>query len=225
MLPATPNTYILDLDGTLMPSHEVDNQCYWQAVATVMEQPLPTLELDGFEVVTDDAMLDEWCRREHRREPTAAEHAAVRACFLQLIRVAARTTPGYFRPWPGTADWLKRRLQGGCAVAIATGGWPHTAQFKLRAAGLDGLALPLAGSAPGATRTDIMCTALDMLRDGGHIVEGQPVYLGDSAWDVVAAAALGWGFIGIARGARADVLRRQGATQVVEDFNAVERLL
>lgn len=204
-----------------MPSHAVDNRCYWQAVATVMERPLPTLELDSFAVVTDDALLDEWCRREFGRKPSCAERDAVQAQFLQLISAAAKATPEYFLPWPGTSAWLEQCLQKGCAIAVATGGWRHTAQFKLGAAGLDHFGLPVAGSAPGATRTDIMSTALDMLRAGGRAVADQPVYLGDSIWDAAAAAELGWGFIGIARGVRGDALRRQGAAQVVEDFNAL----
>jgi phosphoglycolate phosphatase-like HAD superfamily hydrolase len=221
ILPAAPRSYILDLDGTLMPSHEVDNRCYWQAVAAVMEQPLDCLELDGFAVVTDDGLLDEWCQRQYGRGPTAEQRDAVRARFLHLTQAAARATPGHFQPWPGTVDWLAGRLDEGSAIAIATGGWPHTAQFKLQVAGLERFALPLAASTPGATRTDIMATALDMLRSSGRAIAGQPVYIGDSPWDATAAAKLGWGFIGIAQGARADALRRHGASRVVEDFHAL----
>jgi len=43
-------------------------------------------------------------------------------------------------------------------------------------------------------------------------------YVGDVPWDVQAAQNLGYSFIGIAEGARADALRIAGARWVLSDF-------
>ena len=87
------SVYILDLDGTLMPSHAVDNECYWRAVGEVFRRDLGTLALGTFTNVTDGAILREWSRKQLQRPATAAETARVRARFLELLQAAARERP------------------------------------------------------------------------------------------------------------------------------------
>jgi len=53
--------YLLDLDGTLIPSHAVDNRCYWSAVSEVFGVNESTLDLEGFSEVTDTLILRAWC--------------------------------------------------------------------------------------------------------------------------------------------------------------------
>lgn len=205
---------LLDLDGTLMPSHAVDNDCYWAAVDEVFETKTGSLDLAGFRNVTDDGILGEWCQQQLGRAPTRAERQAVCRRFLAHIERAATRHPEAFVALPGVAAWLAQRPRG--SVAIATGGWGHTAQFKLGAAGLDRFNLPLASSDDGDRRTAIMRAAQALL--GASWREATPVYFGDGRWDYDAARTLGWDFIGIASGARARALREAGARQVRPDF-------
>ena len=44
------------------------------------------------------------------------------------------------------------------------------------------------------------------------------VYVGDAIWDLKAATSLGYGFVGIGRGERAERLRLEGAEWVLADF-------
>jgi phosphoglycolate phosphatase-like HAD superfamily hydrolase len=44
------------------------------------------------------------------------------------------------------------------------------------------------------------------------------VYVGDAAWDVKAARRLGWHFVGIGSGERAECLRQEGARWVIPDY-------
>lgn len=206
--------FIMDLDGTLMPSHAVDNDCYWAAVSDVFGGVDGSLDLSGFSNVTDVGILDEWCRRQLGRPPRSEETTEVRGRFLHRVEAAATLEPDPFAAFPGVSDWLESQPRG--AVAIATGGWGHTARFKLAAAGLDRFDLPLASSDEAGNRPDIMRVAQQMLDVGWH--EQRPTYLGDGAWDLAAARSLGWGFIGVAGGARADVLWQAGAERVVADF-------
>lgn len=225
--------YLLDLDGTLMPSHEVDNRCYWAAVGETFSREVDTLALDGFTQVTDSALLEAWCQRELGRAPTPAEVGAVRSRFLALLQAAAEADPGPFTPHPGVAEWLAARPPG--SVGIATGGWGHTARFKLQHAGLlqagetaeertdastsPRRPLPLASADDAKRRVDIMRIALGRL--GREHRSSRPVFLGDSPWDVAAARELGWPFIGVASGRRAEGLRAAGATRVIDDFLAL----
>jgi len=210
--------YILDLDGTLLPSHFVDNECYWQAVGEVFRRDLGTLALGEFTNVTDGAILREWCRKSLGRPATAAEIARVRARFLELLQAAASERPECFRAMPGAGRWLARLREAGGVAAIATGGWRHSAEFKLRCARLDRLALPLASADDGARRTTIMRNALERLGSVGRARGVRPTHIGDTPWDARSAMQLGWRFIGIARGDRALALQRLKAGPVYRDF-------
>jgi phosphoglycolate phosphatase-like HAD superfamily hydrolase len=43
-------------------------------------------------------------------------------------------------------------------------------------------------------------------------------YIGDEVWDVVASRNLGYKFIGIGSGDKAEKLRKEGAVQIVNDM-------
>lgn len=210
--------FILDLDGTLMPSSAVDNRCYWAAVTAVFGGPGRTVALDGFSAVSDIGILSQWCRDTLDRDPSGDEVARVQAVFLEELDRAAKLDASPFEPTPGLRHWIAHRASADGVTGIATGGWGTTARWKLRRAGLDDLDLPLASSDDAEQRADIMRIALE--RCGGH--PGQPVtYVGDGPWDLAASRALGWDFIGIASGTAARRLRASGARRVIADFTAL----
>ncbi len=203
--------YIFDIDGTLMPTQHVDNECYWQAVHQVFGTAAETLDLHDFEHVSDSGIFAEWCERTLQRPATASEHEAVRNSFLQLLEATYAAEPANFQPLPGAAAFLRSQPSG--RLALATGGWRHTARFKLHCAGLDRFKLPLSCSDDAMARTDIMRLAEQQLESGPP-----PIYFGDGLWDLAAARTLGWGFVGIARGSQAAALRTAGARMVAADF-------
>ncbi|MEJ8569726.1 HAD family hydrolase [Elongatibacter sediminis] len=213
--------WILDIDGTLMPTESLDNRCYWQAVHDCVGGAPGTLSLERFTHVTDSGILDEWMRQRYGRPPLPAEVSAVRERFLQLLDDTFAREPESFTATPGLFDWIDRKLGATPeSIAIATGGWSHTALFKLRCAGLDRYALPLATSDDCVSRTGIMETARSRLA-GTDADAGPTTYIGDGLWDLAASRELGWSFIGIARGSAADRLRAAGAESVLPDFHAL----
>lgn len=213
--------WVLDIDGTLMPSRELDNECYWRAVDDCVGGAPACLDLEIFTHVTDGGILDEWMRLRHGRAPSADERAQIRARFLELLMAARRRYPQAFAPTPGLLPWLEAHVgRPGRRVAVATGGWPHTARFKLQAAGLDRFDLPLASSDDGGSRSDIMRVARRRALSAGER-SAVPVYVGDGVWDLEAARQLGWAFIGIGRGAAAERLTAAGAAAVCPDFAAL----
>jgi len=217
--PTPRRIYILDLDGTLMPTHELDNVCYWRAVHEVFGTRPGTVPLTTFTHVTDPGILLEWCQHQVGRPPTMGEAADVRARFLTHIEQEAARDDRHFKPTRGVRRWLQHVTDEGAAVAIATGGWGHTARFKLQRSGLDAWRLPLASADDRNTRIEIMQLALE--RVPGTAAGITPTYVGDGPWDATAARELGWGFIGIAGGKRAQVLRGCGARQVHADFSTL----
>lgn len=217
---AAREVWILDIDGTLIDTHEIDNACYWRAVGEVFG--LGDLQMDLLEYVhvSDSGILDQWCRHRLGRPPEAEETAALRRQFLELTRSISRDRPELFRPRAGLVDWLESMTgRPDTHLAIATGSWSVTAAYKLECSGLSRFGLPLATSDDAMSRTDIMSVALQRLGLGGSVPEEQITYVGDGPWDLAASRTLGWSFIGIAAGTRADALRELGAERVHADFS------
>jgi phosphoglycolate phosphatase-like HAD superfamily hydrolase len=215
--------FILDLDGTLMPSAEIDNQCFWQAVFECYDLHGALPDLHGFKYVTDTGILREWCIRKLDRSATSEETRQIRQRFSQLLQNASSRHPGYFSPLAGVEDWLQA-VQDNPHVfaAIATGGWEHSARLKLSVSGLDRFELPLASSDDADARTKIMQIAARQVREL-HAVEGAVIScVGDGTWDLQASRLLNWTFIGIASGVQAERLRKAGAGYVQADFTRPE---
>ena len=222
MAVATGNSnsiFILDIDGTLLRTHEIDNECYWEAVEQVFGRQPESRRLLDYVHVTDSGILDQWCRQVLGRGPSREESKKLRGLFLDLIREAARTQPELFEPRAGLVDWLEQQHgRPGTHLAVATGSWGSTARFKLQAAGLDRFGMALASADDAISRTDIMTLALQRLDMGRSPEDRVITYIGDGPWDYQASMELGWAFIGIAEGARASVLRELGADRVHADF-------
>jgi len=217
--------YILDIDGTVMPTGEIDNQCFWGAVNDVLGGAPRPPDLQGFTHVTDSGILEEWSARERRKPLSEYEAKRVRERFMELTRQAADRFPSLFCPTPGLHNWIGETLGSGtAAIGFATGGWLHTARFKLARAGLDDFALPLASADDAIARTEIMQVALErikahftMLNTGADKI--QVTYIGDRIWDLEASCALGWDFIGIDGGKQELTLRQAGINLLVRDFD------
>lgn len=211
--------YILDIDGTLLRTHEIDNDCYWDAVQEVFGPRVLSRELIDYEHVSDSGILDQWCRQHLGRSPLEDEVRTLRGLFLDLIERQARAQPELFEPRPGLLHWLEERhAEPGTRLAIATGSWGNTAQFKLSASGLDRFGMALATADDAIRRTDIMTMALARLGSEYRVRHDAVTYVGDGPWDYHASMELGWAFIGIAEGQRAETLRDLGAQRVHADF-------
>ena len=50
-------------------------------------------------------------------------------------------------------------------------------------------------------------------------------YVGDGIWDVKAARSLGWNFIGVGTGERAEALRQAGAVKIIPHFEPATKFL
>ena len=211
--------FILDLDGTLMPSAEIDNECFWQAVFECYGNHDQLPELHGFKHVTDSGILDEWCVHQLGRSPGLNETTRIKHRFGQLLESAFVLQPAHFKPLPGVVEWLKAVIGNDQVHAgIATGGWEHSARLKLKLSGLDRFDLPMASSDDAMARTEIMKIAAQ--RTYGHQADKQTIftYVGDGAWDIKASRELNWRFIGIAAGAQASLLRQAGASHIRVNF-------
>ena len=100
--------FILDLDGTLMPSAEIDNLCFWKAVFACYGEKDHLPDLHGFKNVTDSGILDEWCVQELGRPPDKHERDQIKQHFVELLKTAATQQPQSFKPLPGVINAMGR---------------------------------------------------------------------------------------------------------------------
>jgi phosphoglycolate phosphatase-like HAD superfamily hydrolase len=219
-----PDVYVLDIDGTLMQTHEIDNQCYWAAVHDVYGIQSDAEALINFRHISDSGILQEWCQRSLGRNPLENEIGQIRALFMDLMESIAAEQPEIFTPRSGLEPWLESMTEhNGASLAIATGSWGNTAAFKLEFSGLARFGLSVASADDAISRADIMSVALSRLElepvPESHMI----TYIGDGPWDFMACQELGWSFIGIAEGDRAKALLDLGAERVEADFRQLAR--
>ena len=186
------NAVIFDIDGTLLHSAAVDDALYRKAVQTVLGDVQLRPTLHDYPFVTDTGILQEIL------SDNALDHEdqlleEIRSLFVALLQdhVSAH---GPFAEIPGARDFLHfLRSSSAHAVAMATGGWRQSAEFKLSSAGFDVDDIPLATADDHHERTSIMEIALASL---GGVFE-TVTYYGDGPWDRRACEQLGWEFVAV----------------------------
>jgi phosphoglycolate phosphatase-like HAD superfamily hydrolase len=213
---------VFDVDGTLTDTNAVDDECFARAVADVLGLDPAAVGWADAPHVTDSGLL-RWLAERHRgRPPTAADANAAQRRFLALLEGELAASPARFGAVRGGAGALRAVREAGWEVAVATGGWAASARLKLRAIGIDPDGVPLASASDAETRPEIL--RLAARRATGGEAPARVVSVGDGVWDVRAAAALGWPFVGVAAGAGADRLRAAGASTIVPDLADVPAL-
>jgi phosphoglycolate phosphatase-like HAD superfamily hydrolase len=214
---------MFDVDGTLTLSTDMDDRCY---VRAIFEHTGVTIDNDWsqYRQVTDSGIAAEILDRHQRPRK---EIAAVRKCFVSLVRRSLAANPNCCRQVPGASSFLDRlRTADGVVPSIATGGWAESALAKLGHAciNIDGLAFASGDDADSRTEVMQLChgraAALADVREFVTVT-----YFGDGIWDARATANLGWQFIGVGRGLHAESLRAAGARFVIDDFSEEDSIL
>jgi len=230
---------IFDIDGTLTQTSGVDDECWLRAVRLTWGIEGVNTDWASYRHSTDEAIGSEIFETHRGRAATRKELDELRECFASLIERESIDRPERFVATPGAAEVLRALPSQGWTPAIATGGWRRTALVKLRVAGVDveGIAAAFADDAwpraeiiqMAAVRASVPTAAAG--GPGGRDIPARHgpidriVYVGDGVWDVTAARARGYGFVGVAREPRSGLLRRAGAAAVLPDLSEIDRVL
>ncbi len=127
---------------------------------------------------------------------TAEENGRIKDIYLaELDRDG-----GAGQPIAGAQAFLNLVAASGRPVAVATGNWERAARWKLRAAGLDLDAIPMATSDDARERARILAIAIERAGPGRD-----PVYFGDGEHDRRTAAEAGVRFIHVGVGEGRDL--------------------
>jgi phosphoglycolate phosphatase-like HAD superfamily hydrolase len=215
---------IFDIDGTLCDTNAVDDECFLRAAGEMLGLDPGTLDWGASPHVTD-AGIARYLWETHRgRLPDEAEIASLLDRFVTILEGEIRWSPSRFSVMAGAAELIERLGPAGWDMAIATGGWGRSARLKLAVAGLPGGRL-LSCSDDSTDRVEIFRLAYQRAAEQRGAGYARTVLVGDGLWDLHVAQSLGWPLIGVARGEKAERLRRSGAAAVVADFRNVDGFL
>lgn len=184
---------IFDLDGTLVDSYDLDEQLYRKAVLSEVPGVIFRKSWYDYHHSTDSGILTEILKELNL--PVRKYRDSVRQRFGKLLKNHLQSGNSC-RPIPGAAALLNRlRLTPKIKIGIATGGWYHTAQMKLDAAGLSEPNIPMASGDDAHSRIEIMQICASRMESS----ISNFIYVGDAEWDLRAANELGWKFIGVGK--------------------------
>ncbi len=215
---------LLDIDGTLTDTNEIDSSCFVQALADVYGIREVDTEWAAYPNVTDSALTAHLVENQRGRPPGHDEIIRMQERFHSLLEAAFTDSRELCQAISGGTrflDWLSNASDR--AVAFATGGWRLTARLKLKTAGYHFASIPMASADDAHRRVDI-CSISVHRSLSQHAVSrfDSIVYFGDGIWDARAAAELGYRFVGVASGRSAELLRDEGAEVVIPDFDGVD---
>jgi beta-phosphoglucomutase-like phosphatase (HAD superfamily) len=182
---------ILDIDGTLIESNEVDAGLYVSAIRSVLGPVRLRESWERYDHVTDSGILEDICAD----NGVVLARDAIEQIKSRFVESLARHigTSGAFPEIPGARDFVASlRNSSRHAVAYATGGWGVPARLKLSSAGFP-LDIPLASSDDFPDRMSIMKHALALIGREALSV----TYYGDGSWDRVATRRLRWQFVAV----------------------------
>jgi beta-phosphoglucomutase-like phosphatase (HAD superfamily) len=154
---------ILDIDGTLLNSTEIDEMLFLAAIRRVLGQAKVRESWSLYPNVTDRGILEE-ILSDNSLTSCAAILNDVRDLFVESMRQHVERI-GPFTEIPGAREFVAGlRASNSHCVAYATGGWSASASIKLASAGFPLQGIPLASSDDYSDRQSIMAHALDQLR-------------------------------------------------------------
>jgi phosphoglycolate phosphatase-like HAD superfamily hydrolase len=190
---------LFDLDGTLLRTGDVDRRCYVQSIVEVFGITGASTDCRDYTHVTDSGITREVVERHQGRSPTEDELARVVDRFLTLLKEECASSRSAFEPVPGAIELVRRLpVETDWRVAIATGGWRASAEFKLGCAEFPRDGIPMATANDAISREEIVQRAIDRAAERyGENGFTRVVSIGDGVWDVQTAANLNLPFVGI----------------------------
>ena len=190
---------MFDVDGTLVDSMGVEGVCFPLACETALGISKVSNDWSVYKSPSDGGIVAELVQDRLRRQHTVDDLMRVEACFVQLLIERFNEEPGLFAPIPGAlAVFSQLQQRDDVQLAVATGGWGRTAQFKLSAAGFKVGNAPFASANDAVGKAEIMRVCLERARAQSGVPQFASVtYVGDLPGDAQAASDLKFNFIGV----------------------------
>lgn len=216
---------IFDIDGTLCDTKAADDKCYMSAFEEVFEFNIRGQDWSLLKNVTDWGITEELVQRHLNRLPTDKDYQKMQDTFMSYLHLERRLDSEKFRQIPGATSFFHLiKSNQNYQIGIATGGWKHSALFKLEAIGIIPEGIAFAHSDLAKSRTAITELCMQQMQQQSAVIPEEIIYFGDGVWDYETSLEMGNRFIGI------DVkndnrLRDLGAKYVFANFESTDDLL
>lgn len=214
---------MFDLDGTLADTMQADEECFIQALADVFDFENVNTDWSAYRHTTDSGILYELFESRLNHAPNQTEIRQFQNQFVELLKKSARNLEGF--ELIAGVEILLNELAGckNFGIALATGGWKISAEWKLKAAKLDFQFDAAAFADDDISRESIMeCAEQRALKHYRQAGFDSVIYVGDGVWDVRASKNLGYHFVGIGNEAKVERLRNAGAKIVLPNYLEVD---
>lgn len=178
--------YMFDIDGTLVQTHDMDQECFLRALHDVTGIELEP-DWGTYPHVTDRGILQTFIERHAPHYELSELESAVKRKFIANVRTALEWNP--VNPVNGAIEFIRTlQSQRQVVVSFATGGWLETALLKLESAGFETANIKIASSNDHYSRIEIMSIATEIATGTRNT---NFTYFGDGEWDVRACKIMG----------------------------------
>ena len=220
------NTLIIfDIDGTLLHSNRVDSQCFAQAYEFLFEKPFPTIDWRKYPHVTDTTIFNSVIQEHFGRQATEEDVQRQQDYFVELLKNNRLKDPKQFAEVPNAKYTIEKLIEDDrFVVGIATGGWRRPATLKLDHIGIPTASLHMSFADGKETREEIINESIQSASLNRSSFE-RIVYVGDAIWDVNTTRNMQLNFIGIRIKGDHEVLIREGASDVIKNYEDYEQFL
>lgn len=199
-----PTLIVFDIDGTLLHSVAPHQIAFLDALRAV-GLTRPDTNWNGYRHHTDSWIYREVFRGHRGRAPEPEEFAEFDRKLAELF--AARIGGEPLAVLDGALDFVRRLFdEPEVAVVFATGGLSAVTEMKLRSVGLEAPAGSVATASDHTYREHVVREAVHRAiasREPGGAGFDRVIAFGDGLWDVRAALALGFEFVGVGESGRA----------------------
>ena len=127
---------VFDIDGTLTNTKAIDDLCFIDSIRECWNCDLGNVDWNSYVNVTDTGLARDIFRSFFNQEISEAEMMNLKNVFSEKIISSAKENSEAFLEVKGAKDFVKELEKQNIKIAIATGGWRITAEFKLMKIGL-----------------------------------------------------------------------------------------
>lgn len=216
---------IFDIDGTLLNTTKVDDECYIDAFETIFSTSIRGVKWNQLTNVTDWGITEELVSNRLERKVNPEEIIELKKLFLKHLNDAYILDKQQFNEIAGASEFYKSLLKNNdFKIGIATGGWEETANFKLDIIGIDPINVGYSNSNYFKTREEIVMNVIKQLNSNSKNQPDEIIYFGDGEWDYKTCQKLNLRFIGIDNQNNGK-LRNKGALEVYNNFQRPETII
>ncbi len=220
------NLLVFDIDGTLLDSTGVDEECYERAMKETHHIVFDDFDWEKFSDVTDQGVTEDILKNHFGRIPTEEEIGVVERKMGELVWAEKSSHSHKFHAASGVESLINELLnQGDTAFCMATGAWRESALAKLSSLDNNLTPIPWEHAGKYRKRSEIVKSAIEKSKKHYGVEHFSSICaLGDGKWDFMTAAELKINFIGVDLHQNGR-LKQLGAKKVIHEYGNLDHLI